>query len=203
MSGDTVQTKNFSGIWIFNREKSVLQSPPPDSSVFIIKHDGPVFILHRTHVINGISNALNFEMTTDGKETVKDHDGTEITAKMYWQGEELVFDSSFRKGDEKALNFVNYKLASDDNVLYAEEEFIGKEHYHLNKWVFDRKAADEVFVSSEWCPKCQKVQKVNIFRSEVTEKNENGGDIKITANNYHCSVCNSFIRSEETEDRVN
>lgn len=202
MSGDVLNTENFSGIWIFNLGKSILQSPPPDSSVFIIKHDGPLFILHRTQVINGISNTLNFEMRIEGNETVKDYNGTEITAKMYWQGEELIFDSSFHKGDEKALNIVNYKLASDENALFAEEEFIGKEHYHLNKWVFDRKETDEIFVASEWCPTCQKIQKINISRSSVTETSGNGVDVKITNDNFHCSVCNSFIRSEETEDLV-
>ena len=62
---------DFSGEWTLNREKSRLQTPMPDSTLFRIEHREPVFRLTRTHVVKGKADTFSIDLTTDGKEVVK------------------------------------------------------------------------------------------------------------------------------------
>lgn len=131
---------NLSGVWILNLAKSLLQSPPPDTSVFRIEHHGQTFCLDRTHVMNGVPDSFRIECQTDGMVEEKNIRGVDISVKMVWKGDVLVFDSVFRQGDEEALNKVKYSLMDEGRTLKAEEEFISREHHHHNLWVFDKNA---------------------------------------------------------------
>lgn len=130
---------NFSGVWVLNLAKSQLQSPPPESSVFKISHSGQTFCLDRTHVINGINDEFIIELVIDSVTTRKNLSGVDILAKMYWDGETLVFDSLFQQGDEEATNIVKYAITEEGHTLVAEEDFISREHKHHNIWVFEKK----------------------------------------------------------------
>jgi len=51
----------------------------------------------------------------------------------------------------------------------------------------------------EYCPKCSKVQNLDESESIQKDKSENGEAVKIVTKSYHCQVCKTFIRSEDTE----
>src|SRR5262249_47325453 len=71
---------DFTGIWKFNRSRSSLQIPAPDSTTFVIEHREPRFHLSRTHVVGGHRDTLSLELTTDGALVVCNHGGLAIQA---------------------------------------------------------------------------------------------------------------------------
>ncbi len=58
---------------------------------------------------------------------------------MYWDEEDLVFDSVFGQGGRTARNIVRYSLTGGGRTLTAAEDFISGEHKHHNIWVFEKK----------------------------------------------------------------
>jgi hypothetical protein len=48
----------------------------------------------------------------------------------------------------------------------------------------------------EYCPKCCKVQNM-LATIEDTSEESNNDKTKRTTVSYHCSVCNTFVRSED------
>ncbi|XCH80224.1 MAG: hypothetical protein WHF31_06055 [Candidatus Dehalobacter alkaniphilus] len=132
---------NFSGSWVLNLEKSKLQSPPPESSIFHISHSEQAFSLERTHIINGVPDDFTIDLTTDGVTTRKNIRGIEITARMYWDGESLVSDMIFQQGKEEAVNIVKYSITDKGQTLVVEEDFTSSEHKHHNRWIFNKNEA--------------------------------------------------------------
>jgi hypothetical protein len=138
-SRQPVAKPDFSGTWQFNRRKSSLQIPPPDSTIFTIEHHEPRFHLARTHVFAGKSDTFSIDLTTDGETVVRDHGNMKIYVRLYWEGETLVFDSKLEREGEKATNVVRYKLADDEQTFIAEERFHSEQRSYENTWVFDRR----------------------------------------------------------------
>src|SRR5262245_30057558 len=130
---------DFTGTWKFNRGRSSLQIPPPDSTTFVIDHREPRFHLSRTHVVGGNSDTFSIELTTDGEQVVSDHNGLEIQARLRWEGGSLVFDSELVREGMRATNVVRYRLADGGQVLVAEENLSSQQHSHENTWVFDKR----------------------------------------------------------------
>jgi hypothetical protein len=129
---------DFSGTWKLNLDKSTLEIPPPDSSVFYVDHKEPDFRLKRTHVFNGKPNTWGVDLTTDGKEAVQKEANGEVHIKLYWDGDALIFDSYLLTGKSKATNVVRYVLSEDSKVFTADERFSGPRLKYHNIWVFDR-----------------------------------------------------------------
>src|SRR5262245_43548967 len=129
---------DFTGTWKFNRSRSSLQIPAPDSTTFVIEHREPRFHLSRTHVVGGNRDTFSIELTTDGERVVCNHDGLEIQARLRWEGETLVFDSELVREGTRATNVVRYRLAEAGRAFVAEESFRSEQHSHENTWVFDR-----------------------------------------------------------------
>jgi hypothetical protein len=129
---------DFSGTWIFNPEKSRLESTPPTKSIFIIDHQEPVFKLTRTHTRGERSNTLSFEVTTDGKEKYEKEGNWETWTRMTWLGEELVLDMKLAFRGEEGTNVVHYRLTDDGKTFIAAEWYHMPREQHHNLWVFDR-----------------------------------------------------------------
>lgn len=127
---------DFSGDWKFVPEKSRLQIPPPDSTVFHIQHREPEFVLSRTHVYNGESDTWGITLTTDGREVVSHEKGQTIHSRLVWEGEELVFSSTIVMKDRQATNVVRYRLSPDGKTFTAVESFRGPLLKYDNEWVF-------------------------------------------------------------------
>jgi hypothetical protein len=129
---------DFSGIWKFNPRKSVLQIPTPDSSIFVVEHREPVFRIQRTHVFGRKSDTFSLDLTTDGTEVTIDRGEVQIHARVYWEGDILVFDTRLVKQGEEATNLVRYKLAEMLDAFTAEERFRSKSLNYDNIWVMDK-----------------------------------------------------------------
>lgn len=129
---------NFTGVWKFNQNKSVLEISAPDSTTFIIEHREPYFHLERTHVSGKSSDTFTVDLTTDNKTVTKNHGGVEIRARMAWEGDILVFDSEVYREGNRGTNIVRYQLADDGHTFIADEQFSSKDLNYANKWVFDK-----------------------------------------------------------------
>jgi outer membrane protein assembly factor BamB len=132
------QKPNFSGAWRFNPEKSKLQIPAPTSSTFRVDHREPEFHLSRTHVYEGKADTWSIDLTTDGKEVVQQEGDRTIHSRLYWEGNELVFDSKIVLKDREATNIVRYQLSEDGKTFTAIERFRGPILKYDNIWVFDK-----------------------------------------------------------------
>lgn len=129
---------NYTGTWKFNPDRSILQMPPPESSIFIIEHQEPNFYLERTHVFGGQSNTVSFDLTTDGKPKAISLGGFESQSSLYWEDDSLVFESRFVHEGKEASNIVHYRLENSGKTLIAEETLRSSQHNHDNKWVLDK-----------------------------------------------------------------
>ena len=49
----------------------------------------------------------------------------------------------------------------------------------------------------EYCPRCQSLQNMDIINTEGSEKDEKGRIIKFPVIGFQCSVCKTFVKSEE------
>lgn len=129
---------DFSGTWKFDPARSVLQIPPPDSTVFVIEHREPLLRITRTHVIGGKSDTFTLDLTTDGREVALDRGDLRLRARAYWDGETLVFDSVVARGGEEGSNVVRYTLAEDGQSFRAEERFRSRAVNYDNVWILKR-----------------------------------------------------------------
>jgi hypothetical protein len=132
------QKPDFSGVWKFNPEKSKLQIPPPSSSTFRVDHREPEFHLSRTHVYDGKPDIWGIDLTTDGKEVIQQEGEQTLRARLYWEGNQLVFDSKIVFKDREASNIVRYQLSEEGETFTAYESFRGPRHKYDNVWVFDK-----------------------------------------------------------------
>jgi hypothetical protein len=137
------QKPDFSGTWKFNAEKSKLQIPAPSSSTFMVDHKEPKFHLTRTHVYDGKPDTWSIDLTTDGKEVVQQEADRTLHARLYWEGNELVFDSKIVLKDREATNVVKYQLSLDGKTFTASESFRGPRLKYDNIWVFDKESPEK------------------------------------------------------------
>jgi len=52
---------------------------------------------------------------------------------------------------------------------------------------------------SELCPKCRQVREMIVTTTTRTVTKPDGTLKRLRTNTYHCSVCHSFVRSEDSE----
>ena len=136
--GPPVTKPDFSGTWVFQPDRSSLEIPPPESSIFAIEHREPQWRLERTHVFDGLEDTVVIELVTDGEPTVRDVRGLEVHSRLYWEGEVLVFDSTYTRDGAEATNVVRYRLADEGRTFIAEERMESALYSHRNTWVFER-----------------------------------------------------------------
>lgn len=128
---------NFTGRWKYNPGESRLQTPSPASTVIVIDHREPVFILSRIHFVDNDPRELTLELTTDNKETIVDDPDLKLRSRLCWHGQTLVFHSSVTREGNEGINIVRYRLANDDTLI-AEETFRSQSLNYDNTWVMER-----------------------------------------------------------------
>jgi len=133
-----MQKPDFSGLWRFNPARSVLQTPPPDATVFIIEHDEPRLHISRTHVAGGTQDTFTIDLMTDGREVRLEHRGAQLSARAFWDDEILAFDTTLVRGGEEGANTVRYALAPDRKSFVAQERFRSRSLNYDNTWVMDK-----------------------------------------------------------------
>lgn len=129
---------DFTGVWKFNPEKSRLQIPPPSASTFIVEHKEPNFHLTRTHIYDGKPDTWSIDLTTDGKEVIQRDGDQTLQVRLYWEGNQLIFDSKIILKDREATNIVRYQLSEDGKTFTAMESFRGPRLKYDNVWIFDK-----------------------------------------------------------------
>lgn len=128
---------DFSDEWNFVAGRSKLQIPVPDSGVFRLDHREPVLRLSRTLVSKGKSDTWSIDLTTDGQEAVQ-HGSSETTrGRLYWDGNDLIFDSKIILKDREATTIVRYHLSDGGRTLTATESFRGPVVKYDHVWVFE------------------------------------------------------------------
>lgn len=127
---------DFTGMWRFNREKSVLEIPSPDSTTFVIEHREPYFHLERTHTFGKSSDTFSIDLTTDGKIVNRNHGGIEIRAQLFWESEVLVFYAELSRENERGTNIVRYQLADNGQTFIAYEQLSFEGHCYKKQMGF-------------------------------------------------------------------
>ncbi|MCM3871982.1 MAG: hypothetical protein ND895_14960 [Pyrinomonadaceae bacterium] len=129
---------DFTGIWSFNRARSVLHISPPDATTFVIDHREPVLRITRTHVVGEVRDTFSLDLTTDGQVVMAERDDLRLKARAYWDGDTLVFDTRLIRAGEEATNLVRYTLSDSRETFVAEESFRSGSLYYDNVWWLDR-----------------------------------------------------------------
>lgn len=129
---------DFTGTWRFNHQRSLLEIPPPDSTIFVIDHRDPTFRLERTHTTGGVIDRMQIELKAGEGACTQMHGDVEICARLYWEGDALVCESVLKRGAEQGTNVVRYQLSDHGRTLLADETLKLGSHSHQNLWVFDR-----------------------------------------------------------------
>ncbi|MBL0145431.1 MAG: hypothetical protein IPP48_06390 [Chitinophagaceae bacterium] len=129
------QTLNFSGTWVLNFEKSILDKNDNlnglTGQIFVIKQDSNKFSLKIYHIYGDKKKKISFRMLTDGKTR---------RVKIIFKGKLEQKENSLQATmwRKNYLNSVNYKFGATQNELIADEEFTGLPKNHHSIWVFDR-----------------------------------------------------------------
>lgn len=129
---------NFTGTWTWVPARSVLEIPPPDATVFVIRHQEPLLVISRTHVVGDTRDTFSLDLTTDGQPISVEQSGRQLRGHAYWDGDTLVFDTTIVRAGEEATNVVRYTLSGDRETLVAEERFRSGSLNYDNLWLFER-----------------------------------------------------------------
>jgi hypothetical protein len=143
--GQVPQSKpNFSGVWIFDAQKSSLKVPAPSSLTMRIDQNDPQIGFNRTQVYGDQSFDWKLDTIADGQKEVTQNLTLYTTkSRVYWQGDSLVIDQKIIAPDGTTMNdLVTYSLADDGKTLQGVERqaTVGAKGSTTNKWVYDKKA---------------------------------------------------------------
>jgi hypothetical protein len=142
--GQAQAKPDFSGIWIFNPQKSALKVPPPSSMTLDIEQKDPDISFARKQVYGDLSFDWKLNAVADGqKDIVQEAPGYTTHNRVYWQGNAIVVDSQFVASDgTKVSDLVTYNLVDGGKTLEAVERqtTAGAKGSATNKWVYEKKA---------------------------------------------------------------
>lgn len=137
---DHPERPNFTGNWVLDLTRSRLEIEAPDTTVFEITHNDPVWRVKRTHVYGGKPETRVSELTIGAAEALKTplKQGTE-TSRLAWNKDKLELTLHFQadSGSEWDV-FVRYHLLDDGQTFVAEETMRSSSFSYDNRWVFRR-----------------------------------------------------------------
>jgi hypothetical protein len=130
---------DFDGTWVLNPAESRLEVPTPDSTIFVIRHEGAAVRMFRMHARAGTLDTATVTLHTDSSEVHWELRGAQVTSRSWWEGQELVFWSALARGDQRASQVVRYSLSEDRGTFTAIETVDAGAASHVNRWVFERR----------------------------------------------------------------
>jgi hypothetical protein len=130
---------DFTGTWVLDSAKSRLEVPPPDSTIFVIRHQEPTVRMFRTHARAGKLDTATVTLRTDSSEVHWELRGAQVTSRTWWEKNQLVFWSALERGDQRASQVVRYSLSEDRRTFTAVEAVDAGPASHVNRWVFNRR----------------------------------------------------------------
>jgi hypothetical protein len=137
----SVETPDFSGEWILNREASTLSpgAAAVRSGVWRIEHREPTFRHKAAFVTESHPIEYEYEMVSDGREVVGTEHGARLVSSLGWEGSALLFTCRTQHpGGEMVISF-QYELLDAGRRLQATEQVRGTDHDQDNIWVFERR----------------------------------------------------------------
>jgi hypothetical protein len=106
---------------------------------FTILHSAGRFRLDRTHLFQGQRDDFTIDLAIGAEPVRLQHRGIDILARVYWEDDLLVFDSTMGRGEESATNVVRYSIEGAGRTLVARESLRGTTMSYDNRWVFERR----------------------------------------------------------------
>ena len=140
-SGQTQNKPDFSGEWILNRQASTLSkgADAMQSGVWRIEHREPTFRHKAAFVSASGSREYEYELLTDGREVVSEHQGGRTVSSLRWEGNSLVITWRTQRSNAEMTVSFKYELIDDGRRLRAVEQLRGTDHDQDNVWIFDRR----------------------------------------------------------------
>src|SRR5262245_17256871 len=140
-SGLTQEGPDFSGEWILNRQASTLSkgADAMQSGVWRIEHREPAFRHKAAFVSATGSREYEYELQTDGREVVSEHQGGRSVSTLRWEGHSLVVTFRTERSDGEMTVSFRYELIDAGRRLRAVEQLRGTDHNQDNVWIFDRR----------------------------------------------------------------
>jgi hypothetical protein len=140
-SGLDQSRPDFSGEWILNRDASTLSqgADAVQSGVWRIEHREPTFRHKAAFAFQNGPREYSYELQTDGREVVAEHQGARIISTLQWQGSALVVTWRTQRSDSEMTVSFRYELIDAGRRLRAVEQLRGTDHDQDNVWIFDRK----------------------------------------------------------------
>jgi hypothetical protein len=135
-----MEKPDFSGEWTLNRQASNL-SPGADameSGAWRIEHREPMFHHKAAFVAASGTREYEYELQTDGREIVSDHQGGRTISSLRWDGDALVITWRTQRSDSEITVSFRYELLDSGRRLRAMEQLRGTDHDQENVWIFDR-----------------------------------------------------------------
>lgn len=131
------QTPNFSGTWVLNFEKSVIEDKNDNLTrqVFVINQNGDDFSLKIYHIYGKKKRKIGFRMLADGKER-----RVKILFKGKLEHTDIGLQATMWRSNY--LNSVHYKFGASSNELIADETYKGIPKNHHSIWIFDKVEGD-------------------------------------------------------------
>ena len=120
---------NFSGIWLFNHQKSHMRAQAPELMVITIDHREPHIFQHvQTTTADGVEQGTAFEFIV-GAEVVNNVGGLPVRTTATWKGDELVVESSMKTA-ARELHFRDYWSVSDNGLTltmaHRDDDLVGQ-----------------------------------------------------------------------------
>ena len=141
ISGAAQEKPDFSGEWILNRQASTL-SPGADamqSGVVRIEHREPTFRYKAAFVSPTSPLQVEYELRSDGHETVGTQPGITTVSSLRWEGDALVTSWRIQRPDGEMTISFRHELLDSGRRLRAAEQLRGSGRNQDNVWIFDRR----------------------------------------------------------------
>ena len=135
------QRPNFSGEWKLNRQASKLSpaiAPTVRSGRLTIRHFEPRLASHLAIEFADRPVESKFELVSDGREVVADHEGQRIISSLRWDADALVATWQIHAPEHELAITFRYALQDDGRQLHVAEQLRGDGRDQDNVWVFER-----------------------------------------------------------------
>lgn len=141
-SSSASQRPNFTGEWVIDKAATKIEAfdiSRLESASFVIDHREPNFKFQRTWVLDGKKQLASYELLTDGKEVTLSNLGLGTYARLYWEGDALVFAARIGGADGDSTDTVHYRLTAGGSRLEADESHRSPSWNHDDHWVATKK----------------------------------------------------------------
>jgi hypothetical protein len=119
---------NLSGTWALDIPASdFAKEPPPQKRMMVVEHVDPMLTITVAEDGRGGPFKATAHYRTDGKSTVNDVFGNQMTSTAKWEAAELVMTTTGKFADNEIMLVDRYALSADGRTLTVRRHFEGKQ----------------------------------------------------------------------------